>query len=700
MDKIKIDVINDNSHIDKVKSLWRENSQTLGFFPDGAFEDHAAKRTILLAIDEKNNCIGYLLYRISKDKTSITHLCIDAACRGKGIAKLLVNKLVDITKETRGISLKCRKDFPANRLWPQLFFHAESYKQGRGKDKKELVHWWRPQQREENLFSHTAKKVQETKISAVIDSNVFFDLQNEASEITIPSKSLQADWLADTLELFITDEILNELDRNEDQNKVKQNRKFAGKFHCLPCEIKQCENIITSIRPLFPDNMKKQDWSDMRQVARAIAANASYFITRDNDLLNIADIIEANHGLMILHPTQLIIRLDELRRDSEYEPAKFIQTELTSRRIGFNDEQELAKYFCKDSLGEKQSQFYTTLRTYLSSPDKYESIVIYDKDKTPVALLVYDIYINKNTEQIIRMLRICHGTQANTFARQMVRQCILLTLQSKAQLTRVTDNYLENNIEAELYSFGFFDTTEGWVKISLPVIDSANNIADKILALGDFISVETEGLEEWVKMELRDSKSVSIPEYALEQEHILWPAKISDSSIHSYIVPIKPKWAEELFDEKLAGDSLWGRLESLAINTEAVYYRSARGKIIAPARILWYVSGDHNISGTKCIRACSKLDYVDIGLPKDLFRKYKRLGIYEWKHVYKTSHNNINKNIMALKFSNTELFSKPVSWKNLQDILQNHGISTQIQQPLMITNDIFLKIYRKAADLI
>ena len=52
-------------HLAAIQRLWRDNSATLGFFPEGAFIDYAAKRMILGAVNHLGECIGYLLYRIS-----------------------------------------------------------------------------------------------------------------------------------------------------------------------------------------------------------------------------------------------------------------------------------------------------------------------------------------------------------------------------------------------------------------------------------------------------------------------------------------------------------------------------------------------------------------------------------------------------------------------------------------------------------
>lgn len=83
-DQIKIVAINEESlHLSSVKALWRQSSKTLGFFPSGAFDDYAKQKNILVAIDSKNACIGYLLYRCSHGRITIVHLCVDGR-RGTG----------------------------------------------------------------------------------------------------------------------------------------------------------------------------------------------------------------------------------------------------------------------------------------------------------------------------------------------------------------------------------------------------------------------------------------------------------------------------------------------------------------------------------------------------------------------------------------------------------------------------------------
>lgn len=171
---IKIFSIDESSpHLSSVKSLWRANSATLGFFPDGAFNEHAKKQNILIAVDSDGSFAGYLLFRISRMRVTIVHLCIEPAYRNKGVAKLLVNHLHSQTKKYEGIGLLCRRDYDASELWRHLGFHAISEKQGRSSSGELLTYWWLDHGHP-TLFTLPNQQAIQAKIKAVIDANVFY----------------------------------------------------------------------------------------------------------------------------------------------------------------------------------------------------------------------------------------------------------------------------------------------------------------------------------------------------------------------------------------------------------------------------------------------------------------------------------------------------------------------------------------------
>jgi len=106
-------------HLKQIVALARANTSTLGFLPKDAFLEGAHRRTLLVALDDVGNCLGYLLYGISGKKmlAYIVHLCVRPEDRKRKVASALVEELKAVTGNTlRGIRVRCRRDFEANHV--------------------------------------------------------------------------------------------------------------------------------------------------------------------------------------------------------------------------------------------------------------------------------------------------------------------------------------------------------------------------------------------------------------------------------------------------------------------------------------------------------------------------------------------------------------------------------------------------------
>ncbi|NES73282.1 MAG: N-acetyltransferase, partial [Okeania sp. SIO2D1] len=179
-------------------------------------------------------------------------------------------------------------------------------------------------------------------------------------------------------------------------------------------------------------------------------------------------------------------------------------------------------------------------------------------------------------------------------------------------------------------------------------------------------------------------------------EKYLWPAKIIDANLPTWIIPIKAFWAKDLFDEELANNWLFGSKTELALKRELVFYRSKRGlKPGVIGRIIWYVSNDESFpyGTTKVIKACSRLDEVIVDKPEKLYRQFRNLGVYKLEDLIKITNNKPNEDIMAIRFSDTQIFTNNLTLKQLQDILKKR---TTVQGLFKITPDEFAQIYEKA----
>ena len=109
----------------------------------------------------------------------------------------------------------------------------------------------------------------------------------------------------------------------------------------------------------------------------------------------------------------------------------------------------------------------------------------------------------------------------------------------------------------------------------------------------------------------------------------------------------------------------------------------------APGRILWYVSGSCGE-----IAAISHLDEVEIGLPKELFKKYKRFGILEWRDIYSLCKGDIEREIMALKFSRTFPFRNRIPLSDIRAVFKEHDVGESLQAPLLLPESAFQQLFK------
>ena len=133
----------------------------------------------------------------------IVHLCVAPEHRRKKVAKALNESLVETTKHLRGIQLRCRRDYPANDMWPKLGYRIVDEVPGRGKDAMPLA-VWRIDHGHADLFSELDKGAQVgNALRVAIDTNIFLDLDGENESPDAESLPLKADWLKEAVEFFL-----------------------------------------------------------------------------------------------------------------------------------------------------------------------------------------------------------------------------------------------------------------------------------------------------------------------------------------------------------------------------------------------------------------------------------------------------------------------------------------------------------------
>lgn len=696
--KFKIITIDkDSNYLELVIKLGDSNSKTLGFFPKSAFEEAAKNERILVAIDEDGNFLGYLLYNSNRrGVVYIVHLCIDSKYRGKGVAECLFTELKKITDNGfyDGIRVHCRRDYGINNFWEKLGFSPRGEKPGRSKKGTTLTVWWYSYETP-SLFSSSDPDKLSTKQRVVIDANVFFDLENEiTTKNNFESHELLADWLQESIEICLTSEIYNEINRKEDDGARKKAREAVSRYTPIK-EVNQ--DIADELRNFYTNpNLSDNDNSDLKHLEHTIASGIYFFLTRDEALQSKKDKIEQRFGVKILSPAHFITYLNELLSEREYQPIRLEGKAISFENVTDKYVTQLPEVFLAPQ-NEKKSDFNEIIKPLLVDVYHSEVKILKNHDNELLGLIVF---CSIQQELEIPILRIKRDLDFSpTIAQFLVNQILQYATDNKKNIIKISDKYIVEEFSSAFEKQGFVPIKQEWYKINIYHVGNIASLQphlDKIKTYSPDLSIFFEE-----KMEKILGFNKNLRNYLLPIEYALYPAKITDIDIPVFIVPIKPEWAMNLFDYRLQ-DLIGAKLNTL-FSIENVYYRSSRQKIItAPSRVLWYIlKGDGKFQEAQSIRACSYIEEVYIDTPKNLFRKFKQLGIYEWCDVFGVAKNNPQQNIMAFKFTKTELFPNSLPLNVLEikwlEILKKR-FNPRMQQPISIPNEMFYELYQIGLD--
>lgn len=666
--------------------LGDRNSKTLGFLPYVAFEKYAKQKQLIGAFEKSSNeLLGYLLYRISYNKVTIVHLCISETKRNNNTAKKLVHFLKKNTKQYDGIKLSCRNDYGIDQVWEKFNFVPVKEKIGRSKKGLPLTIWWFPHY-QNNLLTQISEYELNNKIVAVIDMNIFLDIKGEREE---ESLALKSDWLLSEAILYYTREIHNEINRAKSSKNKESSRKLLNYFKELPFKD---EDEFTKILNELKENLplkNTNDKSDLSHLAYSISGGAQFFITRDNYILRNKDIFK-KYNLTIYRPSDFITHLDENIQVSKYKPQSLIGTNISSKRITTENIENYTDAFLKPL--ERKNHFQKIIRNSLSLPDQFELITI-SQEKILLAFVIFDRTSQNKLK--IPIFRFLTDKLKTTLAKHLLFKIILTSINEERTFIEITEKYLEDELKNIIREARFLQFDNTWNKINIKDILKTENLFSKInqeSSTKKIISkIDT-------NLEYSNHNEEFIKKY--NYERYLSPLKIEDLDISTYIIPIKPHWAEQLFNDKSKEKlALFEPEYELLLNRENVYYRSASPKILnAPARILWYLSENKLTKEKGSIIAASYVDEIFIDTPKILFKQFEKLGIYKWKDISETSGKKDK--IMAFVFSDTELFKKSISLKNICntfEVLENKKF--MVVAPIKIKTETYIEIYKKGMDL-
>ena len=684
----------DSKALSSIKSLAKKNSATLGFLPDGAFDAYA-KRGWVLAATSDGEVVGYVIYRVSRMKAVLVHLCTDERYRGQGIAGQLFRSVVGRTSGLHGILANTRRDFPAHSMWPRLGFAAVGEGPGRGVHPSILTQWWY-EHPHPNLFSGNSSYARaQSPIDVAIDLNVFYDLMMPSSrEEADESRSLQSDWLVDEIQLCVTSELFNEITRLDSPQSRDEQRTLAHEFKRISGPADEFDRTYSLLSSIMGKAKNKREESDLRHLAHTAAAGAEFFITRDAQMLGFSKEIKSETGVTVMRPVDLVIEIDQVRNIASYQPVRLSGSVLQISKIGRQQRGQIEDIFVNRSLGEKKPAFRQKLSSILLSRAATETGAV-SYDGKPVALFGFE----RSEPNVLKVpcLRLRSGPMARTLARAIVAKAIDSSVSEARSVTAVTDEWLEPYVEEALVEGGFAKIGDQWLKLNFRAIATEGEASAGLKLLLE--QLENSGLElpGILRFPLREGHLSTDAETVLVEKQ-LRPLKITNGTLDTLVIPVRPRWAQHLFDSVLAEQTLFGARPDLVLRWENAYYRAPRslGDISTPFRILWYVSQDQRYMGTSQIRAYSVGSSVEVLPAHEAYNRYKRLGVYERPEVLRIAGGKRDGQVMVIRFCDTEVFRNPIDIKRFREVLEmSDQKKPSLRGPQRISEAAFAEIYRE-----
>ncbi len=373
-------------------------------------------------------------------------------------------------------------------------------------------------------------------------------------------------------------------------------------------------------------------------------------------------------GINVLSPAQFITHLDQLRSEDRYKP-RYLNATQISVHFSVDDEPSFVQSFQNHAQSEPRRNLIGILRTAQATPELSNIIIIRAATCRDIGTAISRV---DDGNLIVTALRLSRRDRlSDTVGRQLCFILRTVALENDLCSVQVRDQYLVPSLESSLDDEGYVQTNDGWQ------CNINTGFAEASVVFG------------------QDPATAS--DIAL-YEHRHWPLKLLGGDLRTFLIPIRPHYAEQLFDTQSAEGTLFGRRTQLGISREHVYYRSWRNSndLASPARILWYVSGLTPYQAEGHIRAISQLREVQVDRPRSLYRRFSRLGVYTENDV--TNISSDDGRVMALRYIDTELFDDPVSLTRARHVATRLGEKFPVlQSPSPVSEGFFTAIYEEGS---
>lgn len=639
----------------------------LGPLPYAAWDEALEQGRVIAAVDG-DHLLGYAMVRLPRREVVIVHLAVAPWAQRQGVAHILVRAVSERYADRIGIRARCRRDFPANRVWPALGFTALGNLPGRGAKRQLLTLWWLDHGHQD-LLSWSGSSP--GRLPVLIDANVFIDLHTSTPDRVAKATRANLERVRDFTELLVAPETAVEINRRAEEAERESLLSILHngypRLRIPPATLNLVVAQLTQGLEAPPKSI--QDRSDVRQVATALAADIPVVITRDRQARSRLARAAFDIGqLVVTAPPELVAIALAGEDEDAYVPSALHDTDLVVHEVRPEEVSNLNVAFLNTGASERRSDFEARLAELATQFPTASRHLIQDEAGEPLALCGV-AWASSRLE--VPALRLAPSSLQTTLAVQLTDELRRLAIASGKSEIAVTDPHLSKACRAALLRDGFETQGTALVGVAINGLFSCAELADVLEQLPSHGATSIE--------RLRHADAAA----AQEVEHVLRPCRLVDAALPTWIVSIRPEYADDLFGFP---PSLVSRPTRLGLGLEQVYYRGGRSGEKAPGRVLWRLAGRSH----EGIFACSSLVEVRDGAPEVLYDRFKRLGAWSLEQLTA----NIKEGARALRVRDTELLPVTVPLSRLRSIANEHGQSLQLQSPCRLKPEVFAAIMK------
>ena len=584
----------DSPQYDQVVELSDANTKTLGMLPYPVIRQAAADGRIIANVSD-GVVRGYALFsrRVRTGDISLTHLCVGQQHRDRGIARSLVEAIVERHPQRAGIRLSCRKDYDAHGMWPELGFTKLGERPGRSRAGLPLAVWWRTIAAP-SLFDPLPDD-DGPRLTIALDGCIAREILQDGESLDI--RALTADWVTELADFAMSEDVAATLTGTESR---RPRTREPDDFRILKPDSVKSQKLEQALRASLEScgEDHRSPSSNLAVVAQAAAGGSSHLLTRDEELLRQTEAIERSAGLTVLRPADLLLQLQSRGGEHDYKTRTIAASGLSITPLSrVPNRADLMAFGYADSAEASIALMNRLIESSGHALGRLDQLAVGNTSRVALAASY-----REDNLVTVTVLRSAAHQDVYTYIRQLLHH--LRETAAKDGSTRIiVDDEVNPSVARALQDEGFRIEDASWTaRIRTTVFGPDDPLPD----------------------ELRANRLESLtPDLVSKYEKHMWASKVFTGVVPSYVVPIQPEYARVLLGYEEHQGRLFEEHRSAAAARENVYYRSPR-QLQAPARLLWWVSGGGPTGG---MRAISWLDAVDVGDPRHLHSKYRNRGV-------------------------------------------------------------------------